>query len=56
MEKKVAYRFMLVVVLILTVLYTLGIMGVVPFTWSYYITIFMIFLFFALKIVKRSEK
>ena len=55
MEKKTVYRFLLAVVLILAVIYTLGIMGVVPFEWSYYITIFMILLFFALKIINRGS-
>jgi len=55
MEKKTVYRVLLAVVLILAVIYTLGIMGVVPFEWSYYITIFMIFLFFALKIINRGS-
>jgi len=56
MEKKTVYRILLAVVLLLTGIYTLGILGVVPFQWSYYITIFMLFLFFALKIVGRSGK
>lgn len=55
MEKRSLYRFLLAVVLILTVVYTLGIIGVVPFEWSYYITIFMILLFFALKLLNRGS-
>ncbi len=55
MEKKTLYRLLLAFVLILTVVYTLGIIGVVPFEWSYYITIFMILLFFVLKLVNRGS-
>ncbi len=56
MEKKSLYRILLALVLVLTVVYTLGIMGLIPFRWSYYITIFMIVLFFALKLGDRLEK
>ncbi|ACS33017.1 Conserved hypothetical protein [Thermococcus gammatolerans EJ3] len=49
MERKTTYRFLLVLVLILTVFYTLGLVGVVPFKVSYYITIFMIVLFVLLR-------
>ncbi|WP_167890610.1 hypothetical protein [Thermococcus sp. 18S1] len=55
MERKTFYRILLVIVLVLTVVYTLGIMGVIPFQWSYYITIFMIILFFYLKLDKMSR-
>jgi len=55
MERKTFYRILLVVVIILTVIYTLGIMGLIPFQWSYYITIFMIVLFLALRIEKRRQ-
>ncbi|WP_198300124.1 hypothetical protein [Thermococcus siculi] len=55
MEKKTFYRILLAIVLVLTVVYTLGIMGVIPFQWSYYITIFMIILFFYLKLDKMSK-
>ncbi|AEK72369.1 membrane protein [Thermococcus sp. 4557] len=55
MERKTFYRILLVIVLVLTVVYTLGIMGVIPFRWSYYITIFMIILFFYLKLDKMSR-
>ncbi|WP_169791813.1 hypothetical protein [Thermococcus celericrescens] len=48
MERKTFYRILLVIVLVLTVVYTMGIMGVIPFQWSYYITIFMIILYFFL--------
>ena len=54
MEKKTFYRILLAIVLVLTVVYTLGIMGVIPFQWSYYITVFMIILFFYLKLDKMS--
>jgi len=53
MERKTLYRILLVVVLILTVIYTLGILGLIPFQWSYYITIFMIVLFIVLRFEKR---
>ena len=56
MEKKSLYRILLALVLVLTVVYTLGILGLVPFRWSYYITIFMIALFFALKLGDRLGK
>ncbi len=56
MEKKSLYRILLALVLVLTVVYTLGIMGLIPFRWSYYITIFMIALFFALKLGDRLGK
>lgn len=56
MEKKSLYRILLALVLVLTVVYTLGIMGLIPFRWSYYITIFMIVLFFALKLGDRLGK
>ncbi|AJC72060.1 membrane protein [Thermococcus guaymasensis DSM 11113] len=49
MERKTAYRFLLLLVLILTVFYTLGLVGVIPFEVSYYITIFMIILFVLLR-------
>ncbi|WP_198362099.1 hypothetical protein [Thermococcus pacificus] len=55
MEKKTLYRVLLAIVLVLTVVYTLGIMGAIPFQWSYYITIFMIVLFFYLKLDKMSR-
>ncbi|SEV93134.1 hypothetical protein [Thermococcus thioreducens] len=55
MERRRVYRILLVIVLILTVIYTMGIMGLVPFQWSYYITIFMIVLFIYLKIEKRLQ-
>ncbi|WP_258084539.1 hypothetical protein [Thermococcus thermotolerans] len=55
MEKRTFYRILLAIVLILAVVYTMGIMGLVPFQWSYYITIFMIVLFIYLKIEKRLQ-
>ncbi|MCD6373117.1 MAG: hypothetical protein J7L37_06195 [Thermococcus sp.] len=55
MERKTLYRVLLVIVLALTVVYTMGIIGIVPFQWSYYITIFMIILFFYLKLEKMSR-
>ena len=53
--KRELYRILLAIVLVLTVVYTLGILGVVPFEWSYYITIFMIVLFFALKLGRFNK-
>jgi len=53
MEKKTVYRILLVIVLLLTAIYTLGILGVVPFQWSYYITIFMIILFIGQRFFNR---
>lgn len=49
MERKRVYRILLVLVLFLTVLYTLGLVGVLPFEVSYYITIFMLVLFVLLR-------
>ncbi|WP_167895007.1 hypothetical protein [Thermococcus sp. M36] len=53
MEKRTFYRILLAIVLVLAVVYTMGIMGLVPFQWSYYITIFMIVLFLYLRIDAR---
>ncbi|WP_297418019.1 hypothetical protein [Thermococcus sp.] len=53
MEKKSLYRILLVLVIFLAVIYTLGVIGLIPFKWSYYITIFMIVLFFYLKLEDR---
>ena len=55
MERKTFYRILLALVIVLTVVYTLGILGAVPFEWSYYITIFMIALFFYLRLERMSE-
>ncbi|WP_167891965.1 hypothetical protein [Thermococcus sp. MAR1] len=55
MERKTFYRILLVIVIILTVIYTLGIIGLVPFQWSYYITVFMIILFLVLRIEKKRQ-
>ncbi|WP_198362268.1 hypothetical protein [Thermococcus profundus] len=49
MERKTAYRALLVFVLILVFFYTLGIVGAIPFRVSYYITILFLFLFVALR-------
>ncbi|WP_167910553.1 hypothetical protein [Thermococcus sp. Bubb.Bath] len=49
MERKKAYRVLLVLVLFLTFLYTLGIVGVIPFRVSYYLTILFLFIFIALR-------
>jgi hypothetical protein len=54
MKRRTAYRILLVVVVILTVVFTLGVIGVVPFRWSEYITVFMVLLFFALRFSKGS--
>ena len=53
--KKEHYRMLLVLVLILTVLYTLGLVGVLPFAVSYYITIFFVFLFLFLRWQRRLK-
>ena len=53
MERKTFYRILLAIVVILTIIYTLGIMGLIPFQWSYYITLFMIVLFIYLRLEKR---
>ena len=53
--KKEHYRMLLVLVLILTAIYILGLAGVLPFAVSYYITILFIFLFLFLRWQKRLE-
>ena len=53
--KKEHYRMLLVLVLILSAIYTLGLVGVLPFAVSYYITILFIFLFLFLRWQKRLE-
>ncbi|WP_173866232.1 hypothetical protein [Thermococcus henrietii] len=55
MERKMVYRVLLVVVIILAVIFTLGVVGVVPFVWSEYITVFMVILFFALRFSKGAQ-
>lgn len=55
MERKTFYRILLVIAIILTVVYTLGIMGLIPFEVSYYITIFMMILFIYLRFDARSR-
>lgn len=56
MERRTVYRALLVLVLILTAVYTLGLLGVVPFRVSYYITIFMILLFIVLRMDYHRRK
>ena len=57
MERKNAYRILLFLILFLTLLYTLGLVGVVPFRVSYYITILFIFIFIALRMdYQRGRK
>ena len=46
---RTAYRVLLAVVLILAIVFTLGVIGVVPFRWSQYITVFMLVLYVILK-------
>ncbi len=53
MNKKSFYRALLALVIVLAMVYTLGIIGLISFKWSYYITIFMIVLFFYLKLEDR---
>ncbi|GAB6135538.1 hypothetical protein [Thermococcus prieurii] len=55
MERKTVYRVLLVIVIILAVIFTLGVIGIVPFVWSEYITIFMVILFFALRFSKGAQ-
>ncbi|AFK21956.1 hypothetical protein [Pyrococcus sp. ST04] len=53
MEKKKLYRLLLALVIPLTILYTFGILGYVPYQVSYYITVFFIVLFLALRWYER---
>ncbi|MEO2151082.1 MAG: hypothetical protein ABGW50_00265 [Thermococcus sp.] len=55
MERRTAYRVLLVIVIILAIIFTLGVIGVVPFVWSEYITVFMVVLFFALRFSKGAQ-
>ena len=55
MERRTAYRVLLVIVIILAVIFTLGVIGVVPFVWSEYITVFMVILFFVLRFSKGAQ-
>jgi len=55
MERKTLYRAMLVVVIVLAIIFTLGVVGLVPFVWSEYITVFMIILFFALRFNRGAQ-
>lgn len=52
MEWKTLYRVLLPVVLVLAVVYTLKIIGAVPFQWSYHLALFMIALFIYLYLDK----
>lgn len=55
MERKTVYRILLVIVIVLAVIFTLGVIGVVPFVWSEYITVFMVILFFVLRFSKGAQ-
>jgi len=55
MERKTVYRILLVIVIVLAVIFTLGVIGLVPFVWSEYITVFMVVLFFALRFTKKPQ-
>ncbi|WP_456421665.1 hypothetical protein [Thermococcus sp.] len=55
LKKKTLYRVLLVIVVVLAVVYTLGVIGIVPFRWSEYITVFMVVLFFALRLNRGSR-
>ncbi|WP_297479695.1 hypothetical protein [Thermococcus sp.] len=55
MEKKTVYRVLLAIVIILAIIFTLGVVGIVPFVWSEYITVFMVILFFALRFSKGAQ-
>ncbi|WCN27265.1 MULTISPECIES: hypothetical protein [Thermococcus] len=54
MEKKQAYRILLVIVILLAVLYTLGVVGILPFEVSEVVTVFMVVLFFVLRFKERK--
>jgi len=47
--RKSVYRMLLVLVVALTVVYTLGLLGVIPFIYSTYVTIFFLLLFVILR-------
>ncbi len=49
------YRIMLVLVVILAVVYTLGLMGLVPFRYSTYITLFFLLVFVLLRVDYHSK-
>ena len=49
MRRRTLYRGLLVLVAFLVFLYTLGVAGFIPFRVSYYITLFLILLFFLLR-------
>ncbi|WP_297535925.1 hypothetical protein [Thermococcus sp.] len=55
MERKTVYRILLVIVIVLAVIFTLGVIGIVPFVWSEYITVFMVILFFVLRFSKGAQ-
>ncbi|WP_167728500.1 hypothetical protein [Thermococcus sp. 9N3] len=55
MERKTVYRVLLVIVIILAVIFTLGVIDIVPFVWSEYITVFMVILFFVLRFSKGAQ-
>ena len=55
MKRKTVYRILLLIVLLLAVVYTFGVIGVVPFRWSEYITIFMVLRFIALRFSKGPQ-
>jgi len=54
-KKRTVYRLLLILVVALAVVYTLGVIGLVPFAWSEYITVFMVILFFVLRFSKGSR-
>lgn len=56
MEKKQAYRILLVIVILLAVLYTLGVVGILPFEVSEVVTVFMVVLFFVLRFKGKKMK
>ncbi|MDI3475766.1 MAG: hypothetical protein PWQ79_832 [Thermococcaceae archaeon] len=55
MERKTLYRILLPIVLVLAILYTLGLVGVIPFEVSYRITIFFLILFVLLRWEQRKR-
>jgi len=53
--RRTTYRILLVLVIILAAVYTLGLLGVVPFIYSTYITLFFLILFVILRIDYHSK-
>ncbi|WP_197463578.1 hypothetical protein [Thermococcus peptonophilus] len=56
MKKKQVYRILLALVILLTILYTLGVVGILPFEVSEAVTVFMVVLFFILRFKERTRR